>query len=266
MICESDEESANEVFVLLGGELAVTTKDGVRVATVIPVTTVGEIALIARQRRSATVHAVKASRILVIPRPQFDLLMRRDKDLQISIYRNVIEILFTKLTNDNVRMRDHLLDKVRRQTRVKEARRRVEIAIGLLEEKGVMNRDEAKAYIDTQAGELSIQVLIVDDEPAIRTIVKEALPDFEVVEAGDGEEALERIKGASPIWWWQTSRCHRWTVVPCSPTSASNTRKCRCWGCPAWWTSMRSRITPSTDSSRSRSSWRSSSSWWRRHW
>ena len=197
-ICQADEESANEVFVLMGGELAVTTRDGVRVATVTPITTVGEIALIARQRWSATVQAIQASQILVIPRPQFDLLMRRDKDLQISIFRNVIEILFTKLTNDNVRMRDHLLDKVRRETRVKDSRRRMELAIGLLDEKGVMAKEEARAYIDERIGEMSMQVLIVDDEEAIRKIVVEALPNFEVLEAGDGEEALELIKERQP--------------------------------------------------------------------
>ena len=61
-----------------------------------------------------------------------------------------------------------------------------------------MSRDEAKAHISAELGELTMRVLIVDDEPAIRTIVKEALPDFEVVEVGNGEEAPERIEKRLP--------------------------------------------------------------------
>ena len=197
-ICEGGDKASDEVYILLSGQLAVKTADGVRVATVIPVTTVGEIALIAKQQRTATVEAVMSSRVLVVPKPKFDLMLRNNKDMQVTIYRNVIEILFTKLTNDNVRMRDHLLEKVRRETRIKEERRRTEIALDLLEEKGGVNRDEAESHIAAATKNISLQILIADDEPAVRSVVKEALASFEVMEASNGREALEAIRENPP--------------------------------------------------------------------
>lgn len=45
------------------------------------------------------------------------------------------------------------------------------------------------------------KVLIVDDSPVSRMIVKKCLPrggDFEVFEAGDGREGLEKFKAITP--------------------------------------------------------------------
>jgi CheY-like chemotaxis protein len=43
-------------------------------------------------------------------------------------------------------------------------------------------------------------VLVCDDEPALRMLVRETLShaDYTVVEAGDGDEALERIRSDHP--------------------------------------------------------------------
>ena len=49
-------------------------------------------------------------------------------------------------------------------------------------------------YIDEQVKTLIQRVLIVDDEADFRRLVKEALPSFIVVEAGDGKEALELVQ------------------------------------------------------------------------
>ena len=58
VICEGGTES-NEMFIFLSGELGVITPDGVQVATILPVTTVGEIGIATRQMRTATVKATK---------------------------------------------------------------------------------------------------------------------------------------------------------------------------------------------------------------
>ena len=197
-ICVGGDESSDEMYVLLAGELAVKTEDGVRVATLKPVTTVGEIGLITRQPRSATVEALQSSRILLIPKTPFEHLLRADRDVQVTIFRNVIEILSTKLSDDNIRMRDHLLDQIRRETRIKEQSRRAEIALDLLLKQGSMTRPEAEAQIADEMEEVSLRILIVDDEPAIRRVVKEALDSFDVVEAGDGKEALQKVQEERP--------------------------------------------------------------------
>ena len=71
VICEGETES-NEMFIFLSGELGVITPDGVQVATILPVTTVGEIGIATRQMRTATVKATKKSNLLVIKRVQLE--------------------------------------------------------------------------------------------------------------------------------------------------------------------------------------------------
>ena len=48
--------------------------------------------------------------------------------------------------------------------------------------------------------EFKARILLVDDEPQLRRVVKTALTaqKYEVVEAGTGEEALDQLKGADP--------------------------------------------------------------------
>ncbi len=44
------------------------------------------------------------------------------------------------------------------------------------------------------------RVLLVDDDPAVRLLIKTTLPEdeFEVVEAQDGEDALDRVREEAP--------------------------------------------------------------------
>ena len=105
---------SDEMFVLISGQLGVFSDDGVQVAALEPVTTVGEMGIITRQVRAATVRAVKPSNLLVIKRGPFELMLRNDVDARAQIYRNIIEILSGKIVNDNVRTRDYLLEKLRK--------------------------------------------------------------------------------------------------------------------------------------------------------
>ena len=190
IICQEGAES-DELFIFLSGELGVITSDGIQVATILPVTTVGEIGIVTRQTRTATVKATKSSNLLVIKKAQLDLVMKADMDLQGKVYRSLIEILAQKIVNDNVRIRDHLIDKVKQERRVKQQRRRVTLATDLLQQKAGMDKQAVEAYI---GDEESIRVLVVDDEVEIRRVISEALSSFDVVEAGNGVEALKAFE------------------------------------------------------------------------
>jgi CRP-like cAMP-binding protein len=146
IVCEGGTES-NEMFIFLSGELGVVTPDGIQVATILPVTTVGEIGIATRQMRTATVRATKKSNLLVIKRVPLEQLLKSDAELLARIYRSLIEILAEKIVNDNIRIRDHLVAKVNGERRVKQQRRRVTLAMDLLEQKAGMDRGEIEAYL-----------------------------------------------------------------------------------------------------------------------
>ena len=110
VLCESDTDST-EMFILLGGELGIYTGDGVLVATESPVTTVGEIGIITEQPRSATVIAVKASNVFQIRKVQFDRLIMEDVEMGRKIYKNVVDTLSNRLTNNNSTIRKYLLER-----------------------------------------------------------------------------------------------------------------------------------------------------------
>jgi len=118
-LCESGTPS-DAMYILLSGELAVITADGLPVARLAPVAVVGEIGVITQQPRSATVTASQPSRTLVIPKRPFDHLLRTDREIQIKIYQNIIEILSNKLINDNLRIHDNLIEKARLEGRFQE--------------------------------------------------------------------------------------------------------------------------------------------------
>ncbi len=60
----------------------------------------------------------------------------------------------------------------------------------------------ASPMVDPRAGRRAIRVLVVDDEPDIRTVVSSALRRLdvpvEVAEAEDGLDAIEKVKAATP--------------------------------------------------------------------
>ena len=100
IVCEEGAQS-DEIYILISGELAVVTKDGIPLATIATVTTVGEMGVMTREVRSATVRAVQPSRILIIQKNQLAYLMRADRDIQVHIYQNIIHILATRVRRSN---------------------------------------------------------------------------------------------------------------------------------------------------------------------
>jgi CheY-like chemotaxis protein len=110
----------------------------------------------------------------------------------------MVDILSDKLVQDNVRMREYLVEKVRHEDRLREARQRAGAAFDLLVEGG-MPRQRAESQIAERVDrEPRLRILIVDDEPEMRHLLSIALADYDVVEARDGEEALEEIGDDPP--------------------------------------------------------------------
>lgn len=198
VLCARGTES-DEMFILLSGQLGVATADGTLVATLTPVTTVGEMGLVTRQPRKATVESLVACNVLVIKRAAFDSLMGADEAVAARVYRNIIDILADKIVQDNVRVRDYLVEKVRQEERVKEFRRRAELAVELAVAEAGLGRDEVEARLDEGVLEgQDLRILIVDDEADVRRMLSDALADFDTIEARDGEEALAEIGGDPP--------------------------------------------------------------------
>ena len=199
-VCRSNSPS-DEMYILLSGELVVVTGEGIRVATILPVTTVGEMGVITGQPRSATVEVSKQSNIFVVKKRSFDAMLRDDGNVRATVYKNIIDVLSEKLNNDNVRLRDYQLEKSRyeshlavQERQLLQERLRSDAAIEMAADRGDMSIDEVAMQIDEQVGNLTPKVLVVDDEADFRRLVKEALIAFTVVEAGDGKEALAIVE------------------------------------------------------------------------
>lgn len=60
------------------------------------------------------------------------------------------------------------------------------------------------------------RILIVEDEAAIRRVLSKILSEenenYQVEEAEDGLQALEKSKLPTMIWCFVTSKCQKWTV------------------------------------------------------
>ena len=197
VLCKRNSTS-NEMYILITGELGVLSEDGVCLANLHPITTVGEIGLLTRQERSAQVEALKPSKAMVIEHGPFHNLLRHDDGFKLKIYQSVVEVLAEKIVNDNVRVRDHLLQRVRSEELIFEYRKKLDFALDLIAERPQIARDEACTRIDERFMDTTLCVLVVDDEDAIREFVKHALSDYKIQEARNGEEALTIMQAAKP--------------------------------------------------------------------
>jgi predicted acylesterase/phospholipase RssA/CRP-like cAMP-binding protein len=77
-------ESADSVYLLVSGRLAVTT-DGGTLAEVAPGELVGELALLAKRPRSATVRALRDSLLLGLPAARFRAIVGRTPDAALRL-------------------------------------------------------------------------------------------------------------------------------------------------------------------------------------
>ena len=197
IVCARGTES-DEMYILIAGELGVKGEDDIRLATLQPITIVGEMGMFNRQRRSASVEALKPSKVLMIERGPFETMLRLDQTMRMSIYQNIVSILSTKIINDNNRARTYMLDHMRSEKEQRVLSKKLDAAVALLEEVSGKGAEEIQTLINARVEDEKLRILIVDDEPAMRELVKAALTAYEVAEAGNGEEALIEIRKARP--------------------------------------------------------------------
>lgn len=100
VLCEYGAPS-HRLFVLAKGRLEVLAEDGGHLATIEPVSAVGEVGFITGKPRSATVRAQEPSSVLALEGCDFESLVEKDLELRASIYRNVIRWLGEKLCDAN---------------------------------------------------------------------------------------------------------------------------------------------------------------------
>lgn len=196
-ICAQGSDS-DEMFILISGELGVMGENGVSIATLHPITTVGEMGMFNRHKRSASVEALKPSKVLVIERPPFEYLLRNEAEMRMRVYQNIVEILSGKIVNDNTRARDYLRDRVGSEKELRTLRNMLDMAVRLLAEKDGISTQQVRERLEDQAGNARLTILVVDDEEPVRKLVCESLADYEVSEASDGEEALLSIRAQRP--------------------------------------------------------------------
>lgn len=204
VVCQSDTPS-DEMYILLAGEMAVTTAEGVTVAQVSPVTTVGEMGVITGQPRSATITASAPSRILVVRKDAFARVLAENKAMEARVMRNFVTLMSSKVTDDNIRLREHEVARKRfeghqanLEAQLRGETQRVAAALDFIDEKGIMPRDRAREKVESRMRQIASRVLVVDDEVDFRELVRDALPYCSVLEAEDGQQALDLVEAEPP--------------------------------------------------------------------
>lgn len=107
-VCAMGEPS-DRVLILLSGELAVSMGDGVRVATVRPVTTVGEMGFVTHWQRTVTLIAAAPCSMMAIPNARLQALLQSDTDLHLRMLKSIVAIMAARIVNLNAHMRQQLL-------------------------------------------------------------------------------------------------------------------------------------------------------------
>ncbi|MFC1885510.1 cyclic nucleotide-binding domain-containing protein [Thermodesulfobacteriota bacterium] len=131
---------STEMFLLFSGELSVCTESGIPIASLTPVTTVGEMGIITGQPRTATVLAKQDSETFVINKRQFEELVKKNENMGVKIYKNVANSLCDKILNDNIRIRDYF-------EREDIFQKKFKILKSLLQTRASMSDDEIEAEI-----------------------------------------------------------------------------------------------------------------------
>jgi CRP-like cAMP-binding protein len=193
---------SDEMYVLLTGQLGIFTAEGIRVATTLPVTTVGEMGVLTGESRSASVVVSSPSNIFTISKIRFDMLLREEHQMRAIIYKNIIDVLAGKLNNDNVRMMDYqskidesALELEVADRAVKLEKMRTEIAIDIAAEKSESSREKIEEQIRHGLGDKARHILIVDPDVEIgQEMAILLLKTNHVHRAIDCEGALEVLR------------------------------------------------------------------------
>lgn len=85
------------MYILILGRLTATAKNGSQSITVAPVTTVGELGLIANCPRPVCLESTEKSKVLCLAHSRFQQLLKGTPALQAAVHKNIIDILSAKL-------------------------------------------------------------------------------------------------------------------------------------------------------------------------
>ena len=99
-LCRFGDRS-EKMYILLSGELSVRTADDTQIAKISPVAPVGEMGLFTDEPRSATVVADSDATLFVLGKYQFEGVMRKNRDMEVIISRNVIATLAQRIRESN---------------------------------------------------------------------------------------------------------------------------------------------------------------------
>ncbi|MDI9640883.1 cyclic nucleotide-binding domain-containing protein [Kamptonema cortianum] len=102
IVTEADD--AIDIYLLLDGNVRVTTVNGDPIARLQAGAIIGEIALFEGSERSATVVSDGASRLVRIPAHKFNRLMDEQPEIGIVVLRNIGKTLCARLRSSNVQL------------------------------------------------------------------------------------------------------------------------------------------------------------------
>lgn len=104
-LCTQGGESS-AMFILLIGKLAVRIRKSATIATIAPVTSIGEMGVFTGEPRSATVEAMEKSALLRLSAADLNTLIEEHPLIGVRIMRRVIRTLAERVNTDNVRIRE----------------------------------------------------------------------------------------------------------------------------------------------------------------
>ena len=93
---------STEMFLILTGEVLVRTENGVPLARLAKPETVGEMGIFTGEPRSATVEVTQGGSCVVIARSELLRVLSKSPAMAIRMYKNVVEILSSRLRNENL--------------------------------------------------------------------------------------------------------------------------------------------------------------------
>lgn len=106
----AQDETSNDLMIVLSGRASINTDQDVTFAQVGPGSVIGEIALLDRLPRSATVESVGETVVAVIPAAKLLSLMDSDPPIALAIYRNICIVMCARLRRSKVQI-DHLMSR-----------------------------------------------------------------------------------------------------------------------------------------------------------
>ena len=90
-LCQFGDRS-DQMYILLSGSLS---------ASISPLAPVGEMGMFTDEPRSATVVAAEDSALFVLGKYQLEGVMRKNKDIEVTVSRNVIATLAARIRQSN---------------------------------------------------------------------------------------------------------------------------------------------------------------------